>query len=62
MKAIHDGTVTRVFKDPTNLWCVEVKRKRTGTKGKDTYINIMPKPRLKPGRTIKKGDYIGGKK
>lgn len=58
MKIEHTGTVRKVYKHPTDLWCVEIARSATGAKGVTTYIGIKVKPKLKIGQSVKKGDEL----
>lgn len=58
MRIEHAGIVHKIYKHPTDLWCVEIKRTMTGTKGTTTYLGIKAKPKLKVGQKVKKGDEI----
>ena len=58
MKIQHGGIVTKIYKDPINLWCVEVKREGTLIKGTSTYIKMKVKPKLKVGQKVEAGDEI----
>ena len=58
MKIEHEGVVKSIYKNPTDLWCVEVARTKTGTKGVTTYIGIKVKPKLKVGQKVSAGDMI----
>lgn len=58
MKIEHAGIVQKVYKDPVDLWCIEVKRTDTLTRGTTTYIGIKVKPKLKEGQKVKAGDEV----
>lgn len=58
MRIEHSGIVTSIHKHSTDMWCVEIKRTETGTKGITTYVGIKVKPRLKVGQRVKAGDEI----
>jgi hypothetical protein len=58
MRVSSEGIVTRVFKSSTDLWCVELERTKTGTKGKVKYIGLKTKPKVKVGQLINVGDEI----
>lgn len=58
MKIEHTGIVRRVYKDPVDLWCVEIARTKTDTKGHTTYIGIKIKPKVKVGQLLEAGDEI----
>lgn len=58
MRIQHKGTITKIYKDPVDLWCVEVKRDKALTKGKTVYIGLKIKPKLKVGQAVEAGDEI----
>lgn len=58
MRIEHGGIVKSIYKHTTDLWCVEIKRTDTGTKGTTTYIGIKVKPRFKIGQKVSAGDEI----
>ena len=58
MKVQHRGIVTKIYKDPIDLWCVEIKRDNTLVKGGATYTKIKVKPKIKVGQKVEVGDEI----
>jgi biotin carboxyl carrier protein len=58
MKVSNAGIVTRVYKSASDLWCVEIERTKTPTKGTIRYIGIKSKPKVKVGQHINAGDEI----
>ena len=54
----HAGIVRKVYKHPTDLWCVEITRYKTGTKGKTIYIGLKKKPQIRAGQFVSKGTEL----
>ena len=54
----QSGVIHKIYKHPTDLWCVEIKRTDTRSKGTTTYIGIKAKPKLKVGQRVSAGDEI----
>ena len=58
MKVAHTGIVRKVYKDTVDMWCMEVERTETKTRGKTIYIGMKAKPKGKIGQKVRAGEDV----